>query len=216
MDLINNITLLTVSFNNNLLTGFMIKSCFKQIGQIIPVCIIDTGKTQKCDKNMKELFDVYDCSNVKLRSSRQHCYAIDFALKNCIKTKYVMLCDNDILFKPEIMNLINFLNTRENLDAVGEIGWDLTPPNRLFPYFCIINADKFKEEHLNYYDPKRIIKNHLILNKYDTGYSFYEDIKKNKWEINKIKMNDFIIHLKSGTLQRKSTLNWLKSHRDLF
>lgn len=216
MSILDNITLLTVSYNNNLLTGFMIKSCFKQIGQEIPVCIIDTGKNQKCDNNLKELFNVYDCSNVDLTSSRQHSYAIDYALKNCINTKYVMLCDNDILFKSELNNLLLFLDTFKEIDAVGEIGWDCTPPNRLYPYFCIINVEKFNTEKLNYYDSKRIIKDSKKLNKYDTGYSFYEDIKKNNWDIKTIKMNNFIVHLKSGTLQRKSTLNWLKSHRDLF
>jgi len=215
MNILDNITLLTVSYNNNLLTGMMIKSCFKQIGQEIPVCIIDTGNKQKCDESLKELFDVYDCSNVKLRSSSQHSYAIDYALKNCIKTKYVMLCDNDILFKPELKNLLMFLDTFEEIDAVGEIGWDNTPPNRLYPYFCIINVEKFNNENMNYYDSKRIIKDSRKLNKYDTGYSFYEDIKKNKWDIKKIKMNKFILHLKSGTLANKNYISWLSKNKNL-
>ena len=216
MNILDNITLLTVSYNNNLLTTMMIKSCFKQIGRRIPVCIIDTGKNQKCDNDLKECFDVYDCSDINLKSSRQHAFAIDYALKNCIKTKYVMLCDNDILFKPELSTLLLFLDTFENLDVIGEIGWDITPPDRLFPYFCIINVEKFNNEKMNYYDKNRIIKNSKKLNKYDTGYSFYEDIKKNKWNIKKIKMKNFIIHLKGCTLQQKNYISWLTMHKNLF
>lgn len=215
MKILDDITLLTCTFNNNMITMCMIMSCFKQLRCSIPVIIIDNGKNVKCDKSMTEIFDIYDLSNSNLTSSSQHAYSIDYALKKLVKTKYVILCDNDILFKPELHKLIKELDTYEEIDCVGEIGWDITPPDRLYPYFCIINVEKFNKAHLNYYDDKRIIKNCRVLNMYDTGYSFYEDIKKT-WKIKQIKMNNYMIHLHHGSLRNKNPREWLSKNKKLW
>jgi len=214
---LNDITILTVSFNNNLLTGIMLKSFYKQIGKMPEVVIIDNGNNIPVDENLKSCFTVIDnfknkLSNQNIKSSVQHAWAIDYALKNIIKTKYCLLVDNDILFKPEIKDfLLYFCN--DDFDCYGEIGWDCTPPDRLFPYFCLINVEKFNKDKLNYFDKTRINKNHE--NKYDTGCSFYMDIK-NKWRIKKIVLNKFIIHYKSAMLANKNIFPFLNNNRELF
>ncbi|HPB20331.1 MAG TPA: glycosyltransferase [Bacteroidales bacterium] len=230
-NILDKITLLTCTFNNNLLTTMMIKSLFKQIKRTIPVVIIDNGTKEACTDDMKDIFTVIDNTNFKIlknqnQVSRNHCYSIDYALKNCIKTKYVLLCDNDILFKS---NLLDFFNKLTTFDAVGEISNDIK--QRFLPYFCIIDIEKFKNDNLNYYDPNRCM-NHVITiynknfeyvtrrvlnNKpvYDTGASFYYDIKSKNWNITKIKLDKYIVHLGSTTWCKKDYVKWLSIHKDL-
>ena len=223
---IRDITLLTVSFNNNVLTGMMIKSFLKQ-SKGIPgdVIIVDNGNITPVDDMAKRIFHVIDNFNHILledehQSSRNHCAAIDYALKTQIHTKWCLLVDNDILFKP---SLCDFINTFDDTvyDACGEIGYDKSPPDRLFPYFCLINVGKFNRENISYFDPERTIKYGLpgytdkSFNVCDTGYSFYEDIK-NTWNINSIQLKTVCKHLKGGMLKNKNIYDWLHKHKKLF
>lgn len=216
---LNNLSILTVSFNNNLLTGMMLKSFQKQVGELPEVVIVDNGDKIPVDNGLKSCFNVIDNFQNKLLSkeanaSRNHAKAIDYALKNCIKTKWVLLVDNDILFYPRLSNFIRTFNDAE-WDTAGEIGYDYTPPDRIFPYLNLINVDKFNKERRNYYDEQRIILDWKKSNKMDTGYSFFEDIK-NEWKIYQIKLSDFCIHLKSGSLWNKNIKQWLTENKELF
>ena len=221
------LTILTVTFNNNLLTGAMLKSFNKQVGKLPEVIIVDNGDTIQADDNLKLAFNVIDNFNHKIledekQASRNHASAIDYALKNCIKTKWCLLVDNDILFKPEIKDFIENIDTNK-CDCAGQIGWDCTPPTRIFPYLCLINVDKFKNDKLNYFDRNRIT-NHCTkglpytfnrkYDRYDTGYSFYEDIKKS-WRIYNFNLNTVCIHLKSGMLANKNIEQWIYLNRNL-
>lgn len=226
----NDYTLLSVTFNNNVLTGMMIKSFQKQMTYLPNVVIVDNGNVTPADPLMKRVFCVVDNFNHALlpderQPSRNHCAAIDYALNNVVRTKWCVLADNDILYKPQVRQLIE--SVTDDYDVYGEIGWDCTPPNRLFPYFCIINVEKMRQEKIKYFDRERIIQFHTVgddgnilytdpqYNIMDTGYSFYEDVK-NSWRIKQILLNDVCIHLKSGMLAGKNVEQWLIAHRDLF
>lgn len=227
--IIDELTLLTCSFNSNLLTTMMLKSFYKQVNKQIDIVIMDNSTKEFCTNDMKEVFNVIDNTNYKLtpnynQVSKNHCASIDYALKNCIKTKYVLLCDCDILFKEKVKEL---LFSDINDDVIGQIGWDITPPNRLFPYFCIINVEKFKQEKLNYFDLKRCMllydrNGNLLPNEkgairgiYDTGASFYEDIK-NTWKIKNININEYIVHLKGACFRNKNINEWLNNNKQYF
>ena len=225
---LNDITLLTVSFNNNILTGMMLKSFQKQVGKLPEVIIIDNGNKIPVDNGLKSCFTVIDNFNHKLltdenQTSRNHSKSIDYSLKNLIKTKWCLIVDNDILFKPEIKNFLNNLDDTK-YDCIGEIGYDTKPPNRLFPYFCLINVNRFKLDKLNYFDRNRIIAytmpGHMDFKKenfYDTGYSFYEDIK-NKWNIYEIKLNDYVNHCKNASFKsaKDKYKQWLNENKHLY
>ena len=138
------LTLLTVSFNNNIMTGLMLKSFFKQLQNDTEVVIVDNGTTLQVDENLKSIFNVVDNFQHKLlpdyhQCSKNHCAVIDYALKNIIKTKWVLLVDNDVFFKPEVKQFLENFNENE-FDCVGEVGWDDAPPIRIFPYFCLIGS----------------------------------------------------------------------------
>lgn len=190
----------------------MIRSFEKNVGLPIDICILDNGTTELCSDIMKSQFTVFDNTNYKFTKSyacrsTTHAKSIDFAFKNFIGYDYVILCDNDVIFKPSAKKLIQeFCNS--DYDALGEVGWDLVPPDRLFPYFCIINLNKFKEQGINY---ARFIGH----GKYDTGCSFYEDIFKLGWKIKKVKINDYIIHLKGATLRNKDYKKWISNNKKL-
>ena len=115
----------------------------------------------------------------------------------------------------------------ESFDCAGEIGWDDAPPVRLFPYFCLINVEKFKKESLSYFDKNRIIENPPIGKLtglrgpntkcwyHDTGSSFYEDIK-NKWKIKEIKLDDYIVHNKTTGMKKMEILNFIQTYKYLW
>lgn len=222
---LNDLTVLTVSFNNNVLTGMMLKSLHKQLGYLPNVVIVDNGDKKPVDDNMRTCFTVIDNFQHKLlederQPSRNHAAAIDYALKNVIKTDWVLLVDNDVLFKPAVKTYLENFNETE-YDYSGTIGWDCTPPNRLFPYFCLINVKKFRDEKRNYFDRERTIclgmpgkSNGKKYNYFDTGYSFYEDVKTT-WRLLNYDFNDACIHLKSGMLANKNIYDWLNKHKSL-
>lgn len=224
---LNDLSLLTVTFNNNLLTGMMLMSFYKQAGFMPPTVIVDNGTYIQADESMRRVFHVVDNFSHKLlpdekQASRNHCVAIDYALKNSIQTKWVLLVDNDILFYPSIRPfLLNF--NAEDYQCAGEIGYDDTPPNRLFPYFCLIDVEQFNKDKINYFDRSRITSFCTVgvpesrdrrLNVMDTGYSFYEDIK-NIWNIFDFRINTVCVHLKSAMLAHKDIGIWFTEHTDL-
>lgn len=224
---LNDITLLSVSYNNNLITGMMLKSLSKQIS-LENIIIVDNGDRIPVDEGLKSCFNVVDNFNQKItgnyrQCSKNHCSTIDYVLKNLIKTKWCLLVDNDILFKPAAKTLLENLNENE-FDCCGEIGWDDAPPERLFPYFCLINVEKFKNDNLNYFDNDRCIgPGSKEVGKRgpgtpcwykDTGCSFLEDIQ-NKWKIKTIKLENFIVHLKC-TGQGNNLREFLYKNKNLY
>lgn len=227
---LNNLTLFTVSFNNNILTSLMIKSFYKNVGTCETV-IVDNGNQEAVNEDMKSIFTVIDNFNHKLlqnlnQCSKNHCLAIDYVLKNVIKTKWVLLVDNDVFFKPSVKEFLENFNEKE-FDCAGEIGWDDAPPTRLFPYFCLINVEKFRLEQLSYFDEKRItedppIGKHIGIRGpntpcwyHDTGSSFYEDIK-DIWKIKEIKLDDFIVHNKTTGMPKSSIQNFISKYRNYY
>lgn len=227
---LKDLTLLTTTFNDNILTGMMLKSFAKQMGRLPATVIIDNGNKLPIDPRLKQAFTVVDNFNHKIlpdenQPSRNHCKALDYALSKSIHTKWVLLVDNDILFKPSVKKLLATFDG--SADCIGEIGWDIIRPERLFPYFCLINMDKYKQDGIHYFDPDKCMKLfdekgnelHNVPNGhsglYDTGYSFLEAIKQKDWTIHTIRINDYIVHLKNGSFGSKNVCEFLTKYKDL-
>ena len=211
------ISLLTCNFNDSYMTLRMLESFLRLGLNDIKIYIMDNSTKYEISIVCKKYFTVINNTNFRYtkdykQGSKNHCSAIDFALKNIIDTDYVLLVDNDILFKK---NIVNLLNDYKKYDAIGEIGKDWVIPDRLKPYFCIINVKKMKEEQYNYFDENRCCfyvepqyvtrinyENYNIIDTsnylYDTGASFYEDIRGN-WNIKNINLDDYIVHYRAGS-----------------
>lgn len=204
----DNISLLTCTFNNNNLTTEMLKTFFKKANMKIPIFIMDNGTIEIFkNKNNFENITIFDNSNYKWTKkydcpSKTHAESINYALNNVITTDYVILCDNDIIFKKDINILCNEIS---KYDVIGQISCDnKVPPERLLPYFCIINIRKMKEQQILY---NRYIGNGT----FDTGCSFLQDIQNNKWNIKNININEYVFHLKGTTLYNKE---WKKFYNN--
>ena len=227
---LKDLTLLTATFNNNTLTGIMLKSFSKQMGALPSVVIIDNGNKTPIDPRMKKAFYVVDNYKHKLltdenQPSRNHCKAIEYALSNNVHTKWVLLVDNDILFKPSVKELLSTVD--DSIDCIGEIGWDVIQPDRIFPYFCLINMDRYRQNNIHYYNPNKCMKlfdenwNELrnvpngYYGLYDTGCSFLESIRRYNWNIQEILLNDYIVHLKNGSFGNKNAYEFLTKYKEL-
>ena len=108
-----------------------------------------------------------------------------------------MLVDNDVTFNSKLSSL---LESRHDYQLIGEIGYDIVPGNRLFPYMCIIDLDWVKFNNIHYFDEPRCITTSKTM---DTGASFLEDSLVYQPKIRTIKLTDYIVHLKGGTLHNK-------------
>ena len=230
----SNVTLITANFNNALLTRVMIMSLIKK--NVFPnILIIDNSTTEFFNVNSIETkmgIHVINNQNYKLTKnwgigelSKNHSHSLDYALST-VTTKWAVLCDNDILFKPSIMSLFLELENTP-YDIIGEIGYDAVKPDRLFPYLCFINMDVYKSNQHHFFDPTRCMcvshdEHGNLCHLYDTGYSFYVDALAKHQTIKRIRLDDFCIHylhasqdVPSGT-PKPSLPEWLLIHKDLY
>lgn len=200
---LHDITLLTATFNRHDFTVSMLQSFFDVFKNMPKTLILDNSTDIPFPDIPNNYVTVIDNTNFKHtpnynQPSKNHCASLDWILHNGIETKYCMLCDNDILFKP---NALSILNEYSAFNAVGEIGYDRVPPARLYPYFCVIDIDFITSNNIRYFDKSRCMINNATM---DTGCSFYQDMVANKANIKNIHLSDYVIHLKGGTLHDKT------------
>lgn len=202
------LTILSATFNKHEFTINMLKSIASILRFLPKTCILDNSCENKFPVFKNTVIEVLDNTNFKNTRdyhcpSKNHCSSIDFALST-IKTRYVLLCDNDIIFKSSIVDL---LKSYHDYDVIGEVGYDVVPPDRIFPYMCIIDLDFVRRNGIRYFYEGRCLAN----GKMDTGCSFYQDLQKKSARIKRINLKDYIVHLKGGTLHNK-TLESLIEH----
>lgn len=202
----SDITLVSATFNRHDFTKNMIISFFKTVGNLSrppSLMILDNSTELPFAAESSAMLQVINNRNFLHtpnynQPSKNHASSLSWLfLSGLIKTKYVMLCDNDILFKLPIINLIE---TRSHFDAIGEVGWDRVPPKRLYPYFCIFDLDFTKKHGIKYFDETRCMVQNARM---DTGCSFYADLVQTHARIKQVRISDYIVHLKGGTLRNK-------------
>lgn len=234
--IIDNITMLSAHFNSPILPLYLMNSLVFQLQRPIPMCIIDNSTTLPLplDGIKSKWLRVIDNTNYKLtpnygQCSVNHAASLEYAM-NTITTRYVMLCDTDILLFPTVRDLLN--QPLNSYDACGEVGWEFIPGNRLYPYFCIIDLEKKRKDGISFFDPNRIMvdcmgvpfnKTHRTIKDevayFDTGASFLQDITFHKWNVKHIVLDDYITHKKGGTLHPNNNLTleeWLYINRNLY
>lgn len=224
MNIYRDLTLLTANFNQPELTLCMLKSFRKASGLLVQSFVIDNSTQYFLPRIDTPVLKVIDNTNFKHtpdhhQNSHNHAHSLEYAF-SLIPTRYVLLCDNDILFKPAIKDVLT--QDVNQFDAWGEtvIDGDI-PPIRLLPYCCIIDLHKKRKDHISYYDPKRLMlfdhpsaRGHYSY--MDTGCSFLQDIERNKWRIKRVGLNKYIEHLKGISYNGQSYRWWLDKFRHLY
>ena len=217
--LVDMCTVLTCTYNKTELVDYMLRSLRKCLGVdsgMPPVIVMNNGseihsakipfpcKCVEIDNTGNRLVKVDG-----MCGSDRHANAIEYAL-GLVRTRFVILVDDDVLFKPEARDV---LLVRADYDAVGEIGWDVVKGDRLFPYFCAFNVDKMRRDGIHYW---RRDASAMSNPKVDTGYSFRVDITAARWSIRTIKLNTVISHLKGASLRNVDPGEWLERNRVLW
>ncbi len=225
-----NLTVLTCNFNNSEITLEMLRSLYITIDYPLNVTIMDNSTSKKLNIKYNSFFNIIDNTNFKLtpnynQVSKNHSASIDYALKNIIKTDYVLLCDNDVIFKPATKKILTN-KLYEQYDIIGEINADVTPPERLLPYFCFINLKKVLKYNINYFNndlciPEYSFKLFPNFALFDTGYSFLQELRQNNFSIKQIYLNDYVTHfghLSHSFYSNNSTIinNYKKISRQLY
>lgn len=213
--LITNCTIVTATVNHHELVDKLILSLKKSIEKLPPIIVLNNGKSLHEPKDAEAAYAIMEVDNRRSKlakptedqNSHRHCASIDYALKNLVRTKYAVVCDNDILFKPEVKNI--FMSV-PNYDALGQVCNDTRGHVRLEPYFCVLNLEKMKMDGISYYDGKRCWP------KLDTGGSFLADIRNRKWSIRETGISKYIVHLSGAELYNRDIGKWLNQHKSLW
>lgn len=193
------------------------------------VTILDNTKGQIIDFN-KWLENYPDKTKTSAGrngyGSAKHAYSVQKCIE-MLDDNFVLL-DSDILLKKDISEFFNdiyiFVGATEIWKA--RTGIAKTPRERAIPYICFINVKKCKRLGIKYFDDKRIYGLTQNGDNYDTGASFFEDIKKNKLLWKKIALPNFIVHYKAGSWVEDAKLHdnyrpisfnaWLEKNKNLW
>ena len=169
--------------------------------------------------NFEDFFKKYPIDNfiknLNNLGSAKHTISIDYLIKKLNIEEFCLL-DSDILFKRKV----DFFDNK--YITIGELSQDklilfnnkIRMP-RIFPHLQYINVKKIRELNISYFDYNRITGIDISKLDYDTGASFYEDIK-NKNEIKFINTNDYIIHFGAASWENKNYKLWLLNNKEFW
>lgn len=214
-------SVLTCTYNHVELVDFMAESLFRQLGRTLPVTVVNNGDychfptasmhpdvfTEVDDRKSKLVMGMLDARTVREASDR-HGASLDYALKTVVKSRYCILVDDDILFKPSVKRL---LEEADDFDVIGEHGWDRIKCDRLFPYFCVIDMEAFHKYGLSYWD--RMFN--LAYSKVDTGAAFLRNLKEAGLRLKDIRIDDYAVHMKNASLRGMDWPGWVSENRQL-
>ena len=150
---LNDITLGFVNFNyynnnNRILLDYALKSLekYNDISKFNFI-VVNDNKTVTDDfistKPNFKTYNIKDYNKINFNLTTKfidlsHCFKIDFLISKC-ETKYLFLCDCDIIFKGNISEYIDLIKT---YDIVGEMGYD-----KVYPFFMGLNVDTIKSKN---------------------------------------------------------------------
>lgn len=192
-NMINDLTIITCSFNTPFVTENMLKSFQYIHNKKQKIILIENSniidENQFLSKNNIP-FIVID--------TKTHIASIDYAIKIC-KTRYALLIDTDIIFLKNIESLFQKIQN-QNFTLIGELS-KVVPgkvlKKRICPWFCFINIENVNKNNINFYDDSRLGAD----KHYDVGSSFFEDI-------NNKKLNIGIINQNSGYFKHYIGMSW--------
>jgi hypothetical protein len=228
-------------------TPELIEACIKSIRKVgcdWPVTVLDNSDERPLTKRIKGVkvlnnrkqqlvnFDE-EISKYPDRCENQTYKGNYASVKHMMSVQYLfgvlpdgfILMDSDVLIRKPFDFLWD-----ETYAASGHVEWTMKrrgDPDRLKPYLCYLNVPLITKHGARFYDPQRCwglmpggIKN--IANRYDTGASLLEDIRKQKpvlrcrnWQY----LEDGYEHFGAGSYHRNDQQvqkEWLDKHADLW
>lgn len=215
--MMNDLTLITCSYETPKITETMLKSFKKLHGEIdfINVVIMENSK----DEETRTLLDSYGIPYTK-NPGGTHSRSMDAAFRRC-KTKYALVVDTDIIFKQNISEIFKLIKNHDydlcGIECGDRGGYKLMP--RIHPWFMFINVANVNKFGIKFHDEERIVKtqssafykniplNNIRLDTpmYDVGSTFYEDVKKAGLKIaNTPIIQNWFQHYEGSSWQRKS------------
>ena len=181
----NDITLITCSFNTPVVTHNMLKS-FTTFHPECPVIVCENSTGDETRQLLAE-------ANVPffINSGGLHGPSVDLLLSR-VKTKYALLVDTDVLFLRNHDEVFQQF-CEHDLTLMGDIVGDRAGKLlhlRVHPWHCFINVDNIKQHDIKFYDDARMRSRNE--RRYDVGSSFFEDIKAAKLKIADYKGQNFL------------------------
>lgn len=166
--------------------------------------------------NFNEFFSKYPIDNfiknLNNLGSAKHALSIDYLIKN-LNVDEICLLDSDILIKKSL----DFFDS--DFVTIGELSHDKRilfnnkiRMQRIFPHCQYINVKRIKELNISFFDYNRITGINISKLDYDTGASFYEDVKEQN--IKFINLNDYVIHFGAASWENKNYKQWLISNKE--
>ena len=171
-----NITLLTCSYNTPLVTTNMLKT-YLSLHSGSRVLVSENSTNVDTETILDKAKIPYFKNRGGLNGP-----SVDNLFEKC-DTDYALLVDTDVIFLRSLEEVfIKFKDQQITLmgEIVGDRGGKKLFP-RVNPWHCFINLKVIKDNRIKFFDiERRLAQTDRI---YDIGSSFFEDIRKNKLRI---------------------------------
>ena len=199
-------------YNNAEIIVFENSDKYKFVNNFDNVKIIDNsnGQILNFENEIQKFMKINNLSNdVLLRQKKasnfgtfKHSITIQWLIDN-INEDFILL-DSDILMKKPLPKLEN-----EQI-CIADYN-----ENRIYPYIIHLNTKLVKENNLVFCDYEHILPT-KILESYDTGGYFRTEIFKKQLKINKIDLEDYIVHFGNGSWRKTNSANLKHSENGTF
>ena len=213
----DNITLLSCSYNTPDITISMLKSFFS-LHEKTKVLICENSTN---DDTVK-LLDEHSVPYIR-NVGGLHSPSVDILIENC-KTDYALLVDTDVIFLKNHEKVFDMFK-KCGASLLGTVCGDRGGKKlhyRVHPWHCFINIKHIKENGIKFFDGVR--QSDKTGRIYDVGATFFEDIRKSGLKIGDVNLqDDYYIHyegmswrtLKYGDKDGDIDLNPLDTHNNL-
>ncbi len=215
MSALDNLTLITCSYNTPEIVETMLKSFRCQHGDLDHMNIVIMENST--DEHTCHFLKNNNITYVRNKGGT-HSRSIDTAFKMC-KTQYALVVDSDIVFLSSIGDVFKKIMDEQcvltGIESGSRGGYTLK--TRLVPWFMFVNVDKIKMNGIAFHDEKRIndtnstgfygnipINNvRSVTPMYDVGATFYEDVISAGFKVQNIaSLQSHFFHAEGMSWQR--------------
>ena len=146
-------------------------------------------------------------------ASVRHMMSVD-ALWDVLPDGFVLL-DSDVLLRRDLSELAD-----PSVAWCGHLQYGMTfgagrfRP-RALPFVCWLNVPMCREHGIRYFDPARTWKLEPGMF-YDTGASFYLDVRKADLPERQIRWEDYAVHFKGGSWDGRDPAQFLRENQALY